>query len=327
MSLAVARPLEQGRYQAGGSVAPSRQHDFSPALTVLPVSPSAAKLSLESPDRDSLLLLHLPQVRMVAKSIWVRLRFAVELDDLVGYGTIGLLHAVERFDPHRGILLKTYAEHRIRGAILDGLRGMDWLPRSARQKDREQSEEAEDQGACGKAAPSRTKSPAGPKGSRAPQGSATRPQLRHLPRMKSVFAGGNLGDLEKLAASARARATRRDGESNPESLYERKQKYDRLAQAIAQLPRRHREIVTLYYQRELSMKQIGTILQVHESRVSQLHSAAITRLRKVLAGNAVGSPTACKKPPQRYSLKLRERDSNSRLAALQSSSVSTPMVS
>ncbi|MBI4480189.1 MAG: sigma-70 family RNA polymerase sigma factor [Acidobacteria bacterium] len=327
MSVAVASPLEQGRYQVGGSVAPSRQNDFSPALKVLPVSPAPSTVSPQNPDRHSLLLLHLPQVRMVAKSIWGRLRFAVELDDLVGYGTIGLLRAVERFDPHRGILLKTYAEHRIRGAILDGLRGMDWLPRSARQKDREQSEESENQGACGHAAPSRTKSRAGPKGSRAPQGGATRPQPCHLPRMKSVFTGGNLGDLEKLAVLARARSARRDGETNPESLYECKQKYDRLAQAISQLPRRHREIVTLYYQRELSMKQIGAILRVHESRVSQLHSAAITRLRKVLAGNAVGPPTPCKKPPQRYSLKLRERDSNSRLATIQSSSVSTPMVS
>ena len=79
-------------------------------------------------------------MRLIAENIRSRIRFPIEVDDLIGYGVLGLMKAVERFDPSRGILLKTYAEHRIRGAILDGLRGMDWVSRSMRQKEREYKE-------------------------------------------------------------------------------------------------------------------------------------------------------------------------------------------
>src|SRR5690349_20325868 len=82
---------------------------------------------------EQVLIEHLPQVRLIARGLWGRTRFYVELDDLIGYGMLGLMDAVRKFDPSRGVLLKTYAEHRIRGAILDGLRAMDWLSRSARR--------------------------------------------------------------------------------------------------------------------------------------------------------------------------------------------------
>ncbi|MBI2819448.1 MAG: sigma-70 family RNA polymerase sigma factor [Acidobacteria bacterium] len=266
----------------------------------------------------------------MAKSIWDRMRFAVELDDLVGYGMIGLLHAVERFDPGRGILLKTYAEHRIRGAILDGLREMDWLPRSARQKERQQRETPSDSVAAGDS-PVRKLKPAGCGNDRNEMMADTKRAIRlkqcPLPRMESVFPGGNLGDLEKLAESAKAHRRRRDSERNPENLYERKEEYAKLTEAIAHLPRRHQKILKLYYQQELSMKQIGALLEVHESRVSQLHAAALTRLRRDLSGMGSSSPSPCRRPPQRYSATLRERDASKRLTTLQSSSVSTPMVS
>ena len=261
-------------------------------------------------DRQGMLLLHMPQVRLVAKSIWDRVRFAVELDDLVGYGMIGLVNAVDRFDPSRGILLKTYAEHRIRGAILDGLRGMDWLPRSARQRERQQRQE-QAQGKEQQPAPMKT---------------------AELPRMEAVFSGGSLSDLERLVDSRRPRHSLCSGDNSPEGLCVRQQGFDRLADAVRSLPRRHREVVELYYSRELSMKQIGELLQVHESRVSQIHAAAIQRLRKHLSAG-IGSdvrrvPDRAPKrhnPPAR--LAARRRDSRRRVAACQSSSVSTPTVS
>jgi RNA polymerase sigma factor for flagellar operon FliA len=203
--------------------------------------------------REEMLLQHMPQVRLVARSIWDRVRFAVELDDLVGYGMIGLANAVDRFDPTRGILLKTYAEHRIRGAILDGLRRMDWLPRSARQRERQQRPPA------------------------APAAAATKPYC-----METVFAGGNLSDLEQLIDSRRPRYSSATGDNTPESVCERQERFDRLAEALAALPPRHKRVIQFYYGRELSMKQIGVALRVHESRVSQLHAAAIQRLRRHL---------------------------------------------
>jgi RNA polymerase sigma factor for flagellar operon FliA len=205
-------------------------------------------------------------------------RFAVELDDLVGFGMIGLLNAMERFDPSRGTLLRTYAEHRIRGAILDGLRSMDWLPRSARQRER-QRQENERTDSCTRffslrnvAQPSEPILP----GARAPR------VRRSVTRIEVVFTGGNLTDLEQLAEGT-GPVPRSAGDSSPEALYERQEQRVRLAGAVDRLPRRHREIIELYYHQELSMKQIGQRMSIHESRVSQLHAAAIQRLRSYLS--------------------------------------------
>ncbi|MBI3934223.1 MAG: sigma-70 family RNA polymerase sigma factor [Acidobacteria bacterium] len=327
MNPAVARRLGQDRNQVPESVVQSKRHQSSPSMAVLPVLPSEPSGSSQRLDRQGLLLLHLPQVRLVAKSIWDRMRFAVELDDLVGYGMIGLMNAVERFDPDRGILLKTYAEYRIRGAILDGLRGMDWLPRTARQKERQQRKELLTPEPKGN--PHRSNLKLGvcrTAVKTAPRSLAGTPRCQYQ-RMESIFPGGNLGDLEKLAESPRARGALRNNEPNPESLYERKERYDLLAEALSNLPRRQRQIIDLYYQGELSMKQIGEILRVHESRVSQLHAAAIRRLRVHLAAISEVSTNPGRKPPQRYSPRLRDRVCSRRRTAAQSSSVSTPMVS
>ena len=327
MNLAVQRGLVQKRNQIAGPRLPSKRHNIARPISGLPVSSSRSSGSFPKMDRQGLLLLHLPQVRLVAKGIWDRMRFAVELDDLVGFGMIGLLHAVERFDPDRGILLKTYAEHRIRGAILDGLRGMDWLPRSARQKERQQREQPPEEEAGGCSPALKPKPEACRQADKASTKSVKRPKPYHLPQMKSVFSGGNLDDLEKLAESFNARHAPCGRGANPEGLYERKEKSDQLAAAISRLPRRHQQILDLYYQHELSMRQIGAILQVHESRVSQLHAAALTRLRRDLSGRGDASFSPRRKPPQRYPATLGGPDSSSRLTAAQSSSVSTPMVS
>jgi RNA polymerase sigma factor for flagellar operon FliA len=255
---------------------------------------AAARPPESTCDRQQMLLLHLPQVRLVAKSIWDRVRFAVELDDLVGYGMIGLLNAVERYDPSRGILLKTYAEHRIRGAILDGLRGMDWLPRSARQRERQQrlddAAQAQDASGC--------------KGTRGDKSSTTVARPSEV-RMEGVFAGGSLSDLERLVDARRPRYSTRNADNNPENSCARKENLGVLAQAVAALPNRHRRVIDLYYRRELSMKQIGDLLRVHESRVSQLHAAAIQRLRKQLGG--IDPAPIRRRAAERYSTAVRSR--------------------
>ena len=281
----------------------------------------------ESRDRQKMLLLHMPQVRLVAKSIWDRLRFAVELDDLIGYGMIGLVKAVDRFDPDRGILLKTYAEYRIRGAIFDGLRRMDWLPRSARQKERLQGESRREEERhetslhCGTAP--------GWFHDRQPLGEKVfhSPATVSLPGMKAIYPSGNLGDLEKLLQTRWQRQAPRYAEANPEALFERRERYEKMDAAVSQLPRRHQQVIEFYYYRELSMKQIGELLNVHESRVSQLHAAAIGRLQKYLEGCRRLAPESSSAPARSYRGIRRERPSSSRVTACQSSSVSTPTVS
>jgi len=227
--------------------------------------------SMTEQEREKLILAHLPQVRRVAKTFHKRLPRAVDLNDLIGYGVVGLLHAINRFDLSRGILLKTYAEHRIRGAILDGLRTMDWLSRSARQKQRQYQ-----QSLC--EPPPAPASPAAPVSE---AGNTTRPTATRGLTIEVVCAGSQLEELEKFSERLGLRDTVAGITGNPETLYQEKQARLRLCRALAHLPRRHRQIVQLYYYGDLRMKQIAQILRVHESRVSQIHNAVLKRLRDI----------------------------------------------
>lgn len=244
--------------------------------------PPAPASRIEPAERERLVLLHLPQVRLVAETLRARLRFAMEFEDLMSYGVLGLLRAIERYDPGRGVLLKTYAEHRIRGAMLDGVRAMDWLPRSARQKERRYQESL----ARSEAAPSGSlrilaegaSARLGPKVQLPPPSAPPR-----IARMELINAGADLGKLEEMAQQARLRGWFGEVEDNPEIVCQREEMWARLVRAVSRLPRRHRAVIQLYYQREWSMRQIGRMLRLHESRVSQLHAAAIQRLRHALA--------------------------------------------
>jgi len=250
---------------------------------------------IETAECERLLLLHSPQVRLVAEGLRARLRFAMELEDLMSYGMIGLLNAIERFDPARGVLLKTYAEHRIRGAILDGVRAMDWLPRSARQKERRYQEtvaQAEEAGAGSRRTPAR-----GLPVPRAATLSLSRPLPAPPPRMELIYAGADLADVERVSQRAGLRGLLGAVGDDPEIQCQRKEMRENITRAVSRLSRRHRTVIELYYEQELSMKRIGEILRVHESRISQLHAAAIKRLRVALApvhgnGSRRGVPLA-----------------------------------
>jgi len=311
-------------------------------VSSLPCSPPAGAprsqpaISLEERERERLLLLHLPQVRLIAETLRERSRLVMEFDDLVGYGVIGLLKAIERFDSSRGVLLKTYAEHRIRGAILDGLRALDWLPRSARQKERQyqeslyqaQSAMAASGSTCGER--SQTTVPARfatPRTGNTDKPIIELPVPPRFPMMELIYAGGDLGEFEKVSQKAGLRGLLGETGEDPETLYRRKQMRERLARGISRLPRRHRQMVDLYYRQELSMKQIAQILRVHESRVSQLHAAAIKRLRAYLAPAAGSRMRLAATPRQNQTQPPARKPSKYFVAAAQSSSVSTPMVS
>ena len=299
------------------------------AATAFPSSlPASPIVRLEPAERERLLLLHLPQVRLVAETLRIRLRFAMELDDLVSYGVIGLLRAIERYDPGRGVLLKTYAEHRIRGAMLDGVRAMDWMPRSARQKERRYQESI----ARWEAAQARSwllpgeRIPA--RGRRKVQ-PLPRPAPPRMVRMEVIYAGADLGHLEKISQQAGLRGLLGELGDDPETGYQREEMRAKLRRAVSCLPQRHRAVIQLHYQSEWSMKRIGQMLRVHESRVSQLHAAAIKRLRIALSpdyANAgrragpAGRPGSETQPPAAKASKYF-------VTAAQSSSVSTPIVS
>ncbi len=229
-------------------------------------------------ERDELILEHLPQIKYIAQRISTKLPSHVELNDLVSAGILGLLDAIEKFDPKRGVKFKTYAELRIKGAILDSLRNLDWAPRSLRKKSKdlervyrelEQSfgRPATDKEVC----------------------EAMKISLEEFYELLDQIKGLNLGSFQELSAQ--------DDDKNSEPLvkyvpdaphldpffiFHKAEIKGILGGAIDALPKKERLVVSLYYFDEMTMKEIGKVLGVNESRVSQLHTKAMLRLRTKL---------------------------------------------
>jgi len=226
-------------------------------------------------ERERLILEHLPQVRLIARRIHERLPESVNLDDLISTGTIGLIAAIDRFDPSHNVKLKTYAEYKIRGAILDSLRGLDWAPRQQRKR----SKQIE-------AAISEVEQ----KLHRSPTEDEIAAQLNlTLPEYHDWLVdirGVNLGSLEAATPDDESRSLLKyisDGEENwPSRLLEKSELQRLLTDAIEKMPRTERIVITLYYHEELTLREISKIVSLHESRISQLKSQAILRLRSYM---------------------------------------------
>lgn len=226
-------------------------------------------------ERERLILEHLPQVRLIARRIHERLPESVNLEDLISTGTLGLIAAIDRFDPNHNVKLKTYAEYKIRGAILDSLRGLDWAPRQQRKR----SKQIE---AAISAAEQRLH--------RAPTEDEIAQQMEvTLDEYHSWLVdirGVNLGSLEASSSEEEGRNLLKyisdDEEQWPSRLLERSELQRLLADAIEKMPRTERIVISLYYHEELTLREIAKIVNLHESRVSQLKSQAILRLRSYM---------------------------------------------
>ncbi len=226
-------------------------------------------------ERERLILEHLPQVRLIARRIHERLPESVNLDDLVSTGTLGLIAAIDRFDSSHNVKLKTYAEYKIRGAILDSLRGLDWAPRQQRKRSK-QIEAAI--------------SVAEQRLHRAPSEDEIALQLdvtlEEYHEWLVDIRGVNLGSLEVSHPEEEGRNLLEyvsdDEENWPSRLLERSELQKLLAGAIEKMPSTERTVISLYYHEELTLREISKIVKLHESRVSQLKSQAILRLRSYL---------------------------------------------
>lgn len=234
-------------------------------------------------EREQLLAEHLPQVRYIARRIHGRLPQNVQLDDLVHEGVIGLLDALDKFDPLKQVQLKSYAQFRIRGAILDSLRASDWSPRSLRTKARQLEKGRLEMSAALGRFPTDSEL--------AEYLGMDLPELAHL---LAELQALDLGSLETSNGEEReSPRQQRDGSPNdPFSLCLREEIKARLIQAMADLGKRERQVLALYYTEELTMKEVGAILGIGESRVSQIHSAAIVRLRGWLQALSESDPVA-----------------------------------
>ena len=236
-------------------------------------SPELLERDLE---REKLILDHLQQVKLIASRIHDKLPESVILDDLVSAGVLGLIEAVDKFDASLNVKLKTYAEHKIRGAILDSLRSLDWAPRNKRRKAKlieaaiSAAEKTLKRTAIEEEVAQQLDVP-----------------LEEYHQWLVEVRGINLAPLEQGGPS--------DGEGTdllrfiydkddewPSQLFERSELERLVALTIERLPEVERTIITLYYHKEMTLRQIARIVSLHETRVSQLKSQAILRMRSVL---------------------------------------------
>ena len=228
---------------------------------------------IDSVERERLLVDHLPDVRYIAQRIHERLPGQIPLEDLVHAGIIGLIEAVDRFDASKQTQLAAYAKFRIRGAILDSLRTSDWSPRSLRKRARAIEEANRSlSGELGR-------SP-----SEAELAERLSMSLAQFQKLLSELNGLNLGSLDSSydgdSPDEQGFAYRPNGaDEDPFFICLKEELRSVLAEALDILEERERQVVSLYYFEELTMKEVGEALAIGESRVSQIHSLAIVRLR------------------------------------------------
>lgn len=235
---------------------------------------------LTSQQKDKLIMEYAPLIKFIAQKIAVRLPSNIELDDLISSGVIGLMDAIEKYDPTRDNKFKTYAEFRIRGSILDELRAQDWVPRSVRDKaklldrtfvnlEAELGRSPSDEEVCEKL------------GITIDEFHDMVNQVRPV-SVLSIDDQATYSNVDKKSILNLIEGCKLNNPFNQLNLKSVKKV---VTQSIEELPERQRLVLSLYYYEDLNLKEIGKILRVTESRVSQLHAQAIARLRAKLSNH------------------------------------------
>ena len=237
--------------------------------------PAAAGAQVLSGEQERVLLEHLPIVRFLARRIHERLPQHVDIEDLVSAGVVGLMDAFSKFDPGKKVQFRSYAQFRIRGAILDSLRTLDWSPRELRRKGRAVEEAI-------RVLTARLGRPPGE-----PEVAAEMAlSLEDYQLLLGDLKGLEIGTLhmERNEDSGEEQLAYVPGNPEEDPLFRclRGELEERLSDAITHLPDRERLVMTLYYYEEMTMREIGLALGVVESRVSQIHASAVVHLRAAL---------------------------------------------
>lgn len=235
-----------------------------------------AQAAANDPMRNQVIMDYAPLIKYIAQKIAARLPSNIDLDDLFSAGVIGLMDAIDKYDPGRDNKFKTYAEFRIRGAILDELRNQDWVPRSVRETNkREERARYELEQRLGR--PPTDKETAEfleisleefhEKSGR------TRVSMLSLEELGGVHSGDKKSLLECLE---------NPNSKNPFTMLKAKGVRDIILKTVEELPEKQKLVLSLYYYEDLNLKEIGRILDVTESRVSQLHTQAVQKMRSKL---------------------------------------------
>lgn len=235
----------------------------------------AEGVAISAETREKLILEHLPQVKLIARRIHERLPVSVSLDDLISSGVMGLIAAIDRYDARHDVKLKTYAEYKIRGAILDSLRGLDWAPRQQRKRAKliESAIAMLEQ-----------------QHHRMPTEDEIAAELGlSVPEYQdwlSEVRGLTLGSLENAGTEEDGCDLLRylaDSDQHwPSQIMEKAELERLLAEAIEKMPHLEKTVLSLYYYEEMTLREIAKIVDLHESRISQLKSQAILRLRSYM---------------------------------------------
>jgi RNA polymerase sigma factor FliA len=240
------------------------------------------KRTLTRDARDRLILYYSPLVKYVAGRLSVGLPQSIDEADLVSYGIFGLIDAIDKFDTGRGIKFETYAITRIKGAIIDELRALDWVPRSVRARAREIER------AHGKLEHKLHRTPTDEE--MAAELDLTVDEFQEWLMKISNSTVVALDELWSVSDSSGDQVSLLDtlhdpDAPDPQQLLDASELKDRLADAISSLPEREKLVVALYYYENLTLREIGEVLGVTESRVSQLHTKAVLRLKSRLQGD------------------------------------------
>lgn len=223
--------------------------------------------------RNQIVMRYMDILERIARQMAKQYQDYLEYEDLKSYGMLGLLDAIERFDVEKGIQFETYASIRIRGAIIDHVRSQDWIPKNVRRRYRA-IEDAEEM----------LRMELG----RTPTDGELAARLNmpeeHIDRTRRQWNAHTVFSLEDMPAGA-IQVEEQDELCLPEDTALKKEMVERLAAAIDALPERERLVITLYFYEELNLKEIGRVLDVTESRVSQMRTRALERLRQAMNGD------------------------------------------
>lgn len=249
------------------------------AVTVEPENPKTTlptKLSLSTQERETMVTDFLPVIKYMAMRLSMRVSSGLNVEDLMSAGMVGLLDALTKFDPSREIKFRTYAEFRIRGAMLDEIRAMDWVPRSLRERIGK-IQHATNEWTKRKGHPPTEEELAESLGMETKEVDATLLQAKGAVVLSLDDLGSHEEDSHPILD-----ALADHGQPSPLESLVSEDARRALVDAIERLPERQRLVLTLYYFEELTMKEIGVILHVTESRICQLHAQSMIKLKALL---------------------------------------------
>lgn len=232
------------------------------------------KLHGDQEAKDELIVHYISLVKIIAGRLYVDYNHNVEYDDIVSYGILGLIDAIEKYDIDKANKFETYANFRIKGAVIDQLRALDWIPRSLRQKYREYEKAVQEM-----------QSRSSGEFTDAELASLMGISEQDLSKLESSLNTFSVASLEEKFENRKEIDILDDPsiDSNPERALLDKDTKDQLAAGIDKLGERERTIISLYYYEELTYKEIAEIIGISESRISQIHTKAITKLRNYMS--------------------------------------------